>query len=93
MRAVTKINIYGSSNGWYVTDICGQRGYIHSGQVHLQSSSFSTTGKPIFCSVINIQKGQLAVRFSPNGKSKAGLDNGNTVKILKVKVFGREFVL
>jgi len=31
------------------------------------------------CSVINIKSGQLALRFSPGGKSRAGLDNGNTV--------------
>jgi hypothetical protein len=30
-----------------------------------------------FCSVINIQTGQLALRFSPNGKSRAGLDYEN----------------
>jgi hypothetical protein len=35
------------------------------------------------CSVINIETGQLALRFSPNGKSKAGLDNGNSVAWLK----------
>jgi hypothetical protein len=36
-----------------------------------------------FCSVINIQTGQLALRFSPNGKSRAGLNNGNTMVLLK----------
>jgi hypothetical protein len=36
-----------------------------------------------FCSVINIQTGQLALRFSPNGKSRAGLDNENTMVLLK----------
>lgn len=35
------------------------------------------------CSVVNIRTGQLALRFSPNGKSRAGLDNGNTVELLK----------
>lgn len=35
------------------------------------------------CSVVNIQSGQLALRFSPNGASRAGLNNGNTVAFLK----------
>src|SRR5919202_2337284 len=35
------------------------------------------------CNVVNIRTGQLAVRFSPNGKSRAGLDNGNTVVLLR----------
>lgn len=32
-----------------------------------------------FCNVVNIQSGQLALRNSPNGKSLAGLNNGNHV--------------
>lgn len=35
------------------------------------------------CSVTNIQTGQLALRFTPNGKSRAGLNNGNTVALLR----------
>lgn len=35
------------------------------------------------CTVVNIRTGQLALRFSPNGKSRAGLDNGNTVELLQ----------
>lgn len=35
------------------------------------------------CSVVNIKTGQLALRFTPNGKSRAGLNNGNTVKWLR----------
>ncbi|MBE9228830.1 SH3 domain-containing protein [Phormidium sp. LEGE 05292] len=35
------------------------------------------------CSVANIQTGQLALRFTPNGQSKAGLDNGNTVALVR----------
>lgn len=36
-----------------------------------------------YCSVVNIRTGQLALRFSPNGESRAGLDNGNTVELLQ----------
>lgn len=35
------------------------------------------------CSVVNIQTGQLALRSTPNGQSKAGLDNGDTVALLR----------
>ncbi|BAZ41652.1 hypothetical protein NIES4101_76190 [Calothrix sp. NIES-4101] len=42
----------------------------------LQTPSASAT--PI-CTVTGIQTGQLALRFSPNGKSRAGLNNGNQV--------------
>lgn len=37
----------------------------------------------INCSVVNIRTGQLALRFSPNGESRAGLDNGNTAELLR----------
>lgn len=33
--------------------------------------------------MVNIRTGQLAVRFSPGGRSRAGLNNGNTVKWLR----------
>lgn len=35
------------------------------------------------CTVINIQTGQLALRFTPNGNARAGIDNGNTVALLR----------
>ncbi|WP_013320222.1 SH3 domain-containing protein [Gloeothece verrucosa] len=81
VRTVSPINIYGSQNGWYVTDACGEMGYIHSSQIRLQSNNQPQRG-PVVCDVINIERGQLALRFSPNGKSRAGLDNGNTVRLL-----------
>lgn len=37
----------------------------------------------VFCDVINIKTGQLALRFTPGGKSRAGLNNGNVVKWLR----------
>lgn len=36
-----------------------------------------------YCQVTNISSGQLALRSSPNGKSFAGLDNGNSVLLKK----------
>ncbi len=37
----------------------------------------------VFCDVINIKTGQLALRFTPGGKARAGLNNDNVVKWLK----------
>lgn len=36
-----------------------------------------------WCNVVNIKSGQLALRFSPGGKSSAGLNNGNEVLLKK----------
>jgi hypothetical protein len=33
VRSVTTIDIYGSINGWYKTDVCGSMGYIHHSQI------------------------------------------------------------
>jgi hypothetical protein len=41
--AVSNINVYGSTQGWYVTDVCGPRGYIHKSQIRLQSSASGQT--------------------------------------------------
>lgn len=46
----------------------------------IQSSS--QVANAAFCEVINIQTGQLAVRYTPNGKPFAGLDNGNVVELM-----------
>ena len=62
--------------------------------ITLVSSATTVTPKPnqatarlmaqkVTCRVVNIQSGQLAVRSSPNGKSKAGLNNGNSVTLLR----------
>ncbi|WP_323299489.1 SH3 domain-containing protein [Crocosphaera sp. UHCC 0190] len=81
IKVVTSINIYGSKNEWYITDICGQMGYIHQSQIRFQSNSQGTS-ESVFCEVINIKTGQLALRFTPNGESRAGLNNGNIVQFL-----------
>ncbi|MBP0018473.1 MAG: SH3 domain-containing protein [Cyanobacteria bacterium SBLK] len=39
----------------------------------------------VFCLVARIRTGQLAVRFSPGGESRAGLNNGNTVRVLETQ--------
>lgn len=49
----------------------------------LHEPTTTLIAQKVTCSVVNIQTGQLAVRSSPNGKSKAGLNNGNTVTLLR----------
>lgn len=46
-------------------------------------ASHRLIAQQVTCRVVNIQAGQLAVRVSPNGKSRAGLDNGNTVALVR----------
>jgi len=36
----------------------------------------------VHCLVVNIERGQLAVRRSPNGEAIAGLDNDNLVRFI-----------
>ncbi|MBW4577404.1 MAG: SH3 domain-containing protein [Aphanothece sp. CMT-3BRIN-NPC111] len=54
-------------------------GWVNSNYL---SCSETSEASHAFCNVSGIQTGQLALRFTPNGKSKAGLDNGNTVELL-----------
>ncbi|MBD2607180.1 SH3 domain-containing protein [Scytonema hofmannii FACHB-248] len=82
IRSQAAIAIYDYKNGWYKTDACGRSGFIHQSQIRLQSNSEVVEA---YCSVTGIQTGQLALRFSPNGKSKAGLNNGNTVLPMKTQ--------
>lgn len=75
VNSETNIGVYGYNNGWYKTDVCGKSGYIHQSQVLVQLSGEVTEA----CNVVSIQTRQLALRFTPNGKSRAGLSNGNVV--------------
>lgn len=50
---------------------------------HTEAAEAFLIAQGVSCNVTNIQTGQLALRFSPNGKSKSGLNNGNTVKVLR----------
>jgi hypothetical protein len=58
----------------------GLEGWVNSD--YLSCGETSETPQ-VSCDVVNIQSGQLAVRSSPNGRSKAGLNNGNTVRWIK----------
>lgn len=66
------INLFGSSNGWYITDACGKRGYIHNSQVRVQSGATARKGPPQFKDypVYNTYKGK-PVRVNLNSHPKA----------------------
>lgn len=82
VRTRATINVYNRNGNWYETDFCGDWGFIHQSQIRFQQDSQAEESST-FCDVVNIQSGQLALRFSPNGKSRAGLNNGNIVRYLK----------
>ncbi len=51
--------------------------------INIQQPKGFLIAQQVSCNVVNIQTGQLALRFTPDGKSRAGLDNGNTVALLR----------
>lgn len=62
---------------------------IYGNEIGKNSSKsiiISQAAEVVICEVTNIKTGQLALRFSPNGKSRAGLNNGNHVRFLKKNV-------
>jgi hypothetical protein len=61
----------------------GLEGWVNANYLSCEQASGGNPSPQIFCDVVNIQTGQLAVRFSPGGESRAGLNNGNTVKWLR----------
>lgn len=81
VNQATSINTYGFTNGWYITDVCGRRGYIHNSQIRFETYSESVPNPD--CLVTNIKRGQLAVRKSPGGESILGLNNDNMVEYIR----------
>jgi serine/threonine-protein kinase len=79
-RAVS-IEVYQKEGEWYYTDACGG-GYIHRSQIRLQTADNSPEATDR-ARVTGLQRGQLALRDAPNGRSLAGLNNGNVVQILE----------
>ena len=47
-----------------------------------EANQIAQAAEVVNCQVTNIQTGQLALRFSPNGRSRAGLNNGNLVRYI-----------
>jgi hypothetical protein len=61
----------------------GSEGWVNSNYLSCTQASESNPSPQILCDVVNIRTGQLAVRLSPGGRSRAGMNNGNTVKWLR----------
>ena len=61
---------------------------VKSKTIHQSSTLIA---KDIFCRVVNIRTGQLALRNS-RGESIAGLNNGNTVEVLDYDDGGSAYV-
>ena len=80
IKAVTTIDTFGYTNGWYRTYVCGSDGYIHESQLRFESTNQSSSS--VNCLVTNINTGQLAVRKSPAGEAIAGLNNNNVVQYI-----------
>ncbi|GJD16388.1 hypothetical protein RIVM261_013440 [Rivularia sp. IAM M-261] len=57
--------------------------FANTNQINHVQTNETLIAQAASCNVSNIQTGQLAIRFTPNGKSKAGLNNGNTVTLLR----------
>ena len=50
---------------------------------HISGETDQLYSSATYCVVTNIQRGQLALRTSPNGNARAGLDNGMTVQYIR----------
>jgi hypothetical protein len=62
--------------------VTGLKGWVNGN--YLACEEGNNTPNPVnSCEVVGIQTGQLALRYSPNGRSRAGLNNGNVVKIIR----------
>ena len=59
----------------------GLEGWVNSNYLSCSGGDNQNTSKA--CSVVGIESGQLALRFTPNGRSKAGLNNGNQVRPIR----------
>jgi serine/threonine-protein kinase len=61
-------------------------GNVTQAQTSLQTESNQTVAQAnpvVHCLVVGIQRGQLAVRRSPNGEAIAGLNNDNLVRFIR----------
>jgi len=61
----------------------GLEGWVNANYLSCTQAGEFYPSPQVFCNVINIETGQLALRFSPDGESRAGLNNGNMVKWLR----------
>jgi len=61
------------------SDVNGLEGWVNSNYLACSDASES---QQVYCDVTNLRSGQLALRYTPGGKVRAGLNNGNTVLFL-----------
>lgn len=61
----------------------GLEGWVNADYLSCDQGNEVNPSPQVFCNVVNIKTGQLALRFSPGGESRAGLNNGNTVQWLR----------
>lgn len=48
-----------------------------------ENTYLAEANEVVYCLVVNIQRGQLAVRSTPGGRAVAGLDNDNSVRFIR----------
>ena len=56
---------------------------LNSTILQAQDTYLAEANKVVYCLVVNIQRGQLAVRSAPGGRSVAGLNNDNVVRFIR----------
>jgi hypothetical protein len=73
-----------SDEGMYLTIVNNHKQILREKLIAVQENIPKVELKwATWCDVVNIKTGQLALRFTPNGKSRAGLNNGNHVLLKK----------
>ena len=73
-----------SDEGMYLTIVNKNKRIFHEKLVSVPENVPKVELKwATWCDVVNIKSGQLALRFTPNGKSRADLNNGNHVLLKK----------
>ncbi|QOV22107.1 hypothetical protein [Anabaenopsis elenkinii] len=73
-----------SDEGMYLTIVHNNKRILREKMVAIAENLPKVDAKVVtWCDVVNIKTGQLALRFTPNGKSRAGLNNGNEVLLHK----------
>jgi len=78
VRSVKPINVYGYSNGWYKTDVCGETGYIHQSQIRFNQSTPPGTSR---AGVATVFAPPSNIRTSPNGEIICSIRAVKTINI------------
>lgn len=74
-----------SNEGMYLNVYNGDKRVLRRKLVSVPDNAVSVMPLKVvtWCDVVNLKSGQLALRYSLNGKSRAGLNNGNQVVLKK----------